>query len=146
MVERLVGDGAGETLKIRLLNLPVELVKRTISHGDAILRELTFVALADHPERGVPDMPNLNLILVHAGLERRLRNGETAIDVDVEVPATAVSESARRVALVEAGDRLAAEGLLLMTPPSPDVVACRRWLVDQIVDQSRGGAPVPWSG
>jgi PAS domain S-box-containing protein len=47
---------------------------------------------------------------------------------------------------LDAGERLAKEGKLLVRPALPEIVAVRDWACEQVISQLAGGSPVPWPG
>lgn len=132
---------------VRFLSLPVELVWAMAKYGDALLREAVLLALGGDREVGDAadwSSPFINLepLLVHVREARS--NGVAALDVDCSFEPSSGAEALQRLALVNEADRLATEGKLLLPPALPELAACRRWLLGEVIRQHEGDAPQPW--
>jgi PAS domain S-box-containing protein len=128
-------------------NLPVRLISATLEHGDAVLRELALMSAGEGrsafplSQLGSDDLDLAPILdAVHAA---RLA-GVESIDLIVDLPSNSEAAATERLALIEEGERLAAEGSVLTPPPLPEIVSCRRWLIGQIVHQARGAQAEPW--
>jgi hypothetical protein len=146
---------------VELQALPVDLQVRATEHMQDLQRE--FVLIADGLQHGqdAPPLPRRLLDLVDA-LQRRYggfteaqedqlddahRAGLPTVDLTFKVPADAAAAAVSLGTLLDEADEFCREGrhlLTLATPP--DLVAYRRWYLQQFVDQVAGHPPVPWSG
>ncbi len=146
---------------VELQRLPVELQVRATEHMQDLQRE--FVLISDGLQHGedAPPLPRRLLDLVDAlqrqyggfteeqedQLDEAHRIGRATIDLTFRVPEGAAEAAVALGALLDEADAFCREGrhlLTLATPP--DLVAYRRWYLQQFVDQIAGGRPVPWGG
>ena len=154
-------DGGGDVL---LLGLPPTLWLAARQHHDALLRELGLWA-QEHPEQApTPERfaqadaaRGVVSAAVVAELDRRarsapggapetLRSAAAPFDLSVQVSPDAPDGYAALQDVLDAGERLAAAGLLLARPGLPEVVAVRDWVCEQIIAQHSGVLPSAWRG
>ncbi len=146
---------------VQLQRLPVDLQVRASEHMQDLQRE--FVLIADglqHGHEGAA-LPRRLLDLVDAlqkryggfteaqedQLDEAHRAGVGTIDLTFRVPADAAEAAVALGVLLDDADAFCREGrhlLTLATPP--ELVAYRRWYLQQFVDQIAGHRPVPWAG
>jgi hypothetical protein len=122
-----------------------------------------FVLIADGLQQGhdVPALPRRLLDLVdvlqqrYGGfteeqedqLDQADRDGIPTLDLTFRVPADAAEAAVALGVMLDDADEFCREGrhLLTLTTP-PDLVAYRRWYLQQFVDQIAGRPPVAWDG
>ena len=156
---------------IRLIALPLRLLKGSEDHFDDLFRELQMAGLAAMPERADQTSPAAigsggeegDLRLVSDELAPLAENIKSRLARLREPVRRAIWEAARRgdrlidldllgdsglPAVIQAVDELLAKaakaarlGLLLTEPPGAEVVAWRRWLRHEVEDQIGGRAP-----
>jgi len=136
-----------EWVIVRWEGLPPLLVKTTLEHGDAMLRELALVSFDRQVDR-VPMAPivtpALDLRDLLSAIDGALVAGVHVTDLTVGIPAASVDAAIDRLALVDEADRMAGEDELLIPPALPEIVACRHWLLGEIVAQAAGDPPRRW--
>ena len=136
--------GAAAALTIRLRGASAPLVKATIEHGDALLRELALLALGGELDDALPEgwqLPQFDVSAILAAADAAV---QAKADLEVSLPAGAHVAAAERLRLVDYADALAREGRLLTAPALPEIAACRHWLYTQIAEQGAGFPPQAW--
>ena len=148
-------------VEVHLLDLPVPLAARAQQHVDELLREF---ALVDTGASGGDDAhvpPRLQALIdtlvrrfagVNDAARERLeaaidRGDERIPDHVLSLPPEAGPASQAVGAMLDEADEYCARGqhlLTLATPP--DLLAYRRWYLDEIVAQLAGQPPTPWPG
>ena len=150
-------DATAVRRRVRLLNLPIELLFRNRRHLDDLLHELHIMqagAVSGQVEPG-PRLAALMSDLLDAyspvrdvvweQAERARAMGRRTVDVDLEVPVAVAGDAARMVELLERADRMCQDLELLTLAAPPDVADLRRWISAQIVGQvDRGEEPEPY--
>ena len=151
---------AGGPVPVSLLGLPAGLWLRARAHHDAILRELALYASA-HPR----DAPTADE-LAHADRARAWVSTRVVAEVDrvsdvlgtstaeegphldlrLEVPPDAAHSFHLLGSTLDAAERLAHAGALLVAPGRPDVVAVRSWVCDEALGQLGGRPASRWGG
>ena len=136
---------AAATAVIRLLAVPVGLVRRTVEYGDAVLREVALLAATDGADAG-PALraPQLDLTPILEPVDAAWEAGEATVDLEIDLPVGAGTAAAERMARIEAAERLVRAGQLLSGPAPTEIGACRRWLFGQVAGQLDGGPATPW--
>lgn len=154
----------GPVVTVRIQQLPVDVFAAAQQHSDELTRELSLMAelpdgaaASSHISRPLPE----RLIAIVAALsgsygaftglpEERLaaavRDGEQVIDELVyDVPASAAAAAAQLGDLLDEADDFCRAGqhlLTLATPP--ELVAFRRWFLEEFAAQIAGRPPTPW--
>ncbi len=147
-------DG-GSLVKIQLLDLPVEIHRLAGEHQEALRRELAFVEHAQADDAAPARLRALTTELAerYGGLTQpqseRMRaaidNGEESLDLEYELPPDVVDDAAHLADLLDELDQFCLDGDLLTLVTPPDLLAYRRWFLDQFVEQVREGRePQPW--
>jgi hypothetical protein len=148
-----------ELVDVHLLGLPTRLHARAAEHGEELQRE--FVLIAEGLQRGDQhgDMPRRLLALVdnlqgrYSGftvdqedlLDHAIRSGQPTLDLTFHVPADAADAALALAAMLEEADEYCREGKHLLTLATPaDLVAYRRWYLQEFVDQISGQPPKAW--
>lgn len=139
-------DEVAPGLRVRFLGLPVHLMRATLQHGDAVLRELALAALSGQALEGVEtwEGATIDLAPVLDPVEVALAEGRETIDFDATFPAGAEVGAARRRDLVRQAEALAEAGGFLAQRPLPEVERTRSWLYAEIIGQAGGAAPTRW--
>jgi anti-anti-sigma factor len=146
-------------MEIRLLNFPLDLFERAMQHAAALQRELDVIRVDERQRDRPPDQ----LAQLVEELDLRFVGYRAAMEMldalvtthtgyhDVVIPVAGdPGEAAPAVEelrdLMDEVDVYCAEGGELLTPPMPpELAAFRRWLLDQVIGQLRGGSPSPWT-
>ena len=159
---------AGPTRTVLLRDLPPTLWLAAREHHDAVLRELALLQAAgslDKPldlaavddarfrigaaldlevlaaqERGTATVP---LPLYHPGA---LPAVPGVVDLRVDVPPDRARGFAELQDVLDEGERLAVDGLLLERPGLPEIVALRDWACEQVIAQLAGSPAGRWIG
>jgi PAS domain S-box-containing protein len=139
MVER-----RAESASVAFLNLPTALVRATLEHGDAILRELEWTLYFEE-EGSTSAAPVVDLGPLLDALATATYEGRSHIDVVVDLPAGSADAALKRLALIDEGDRAAVDGELLIPAAVPEIASCRNWLLGEIAKQAEGRPPEPWA-
>lgn len=143
--------------RVRLLELPTDLVMRNRRHLDDLVHELQIMQ-AGVDSGAVQAGPRLAALMSEIldayspardtaweQAERARASGRETLDIDVEIPPAAAGAAARLVELLEEADRMCRDLQLLTMAAPPDVAALRRWAGAQIVAQvERGAVPEPF--
>jgi PAS domain S-box-containing protein len=153
--------------KVMLLATPATLWLAARQHHDALLRELVLY-LAEHDDVTI-DLAHAAQARGHvtgaveAAMEQARSSGSArpvvpdghpsplpwappTVDLALRLqPGLGEAYAALQQAL-DAAERLAVAGRLLMRPGQPEIVAVRTWAHDQIQAQLAGADPRPWEG
>ena len=141
---------------VRVLGIPLDVHRRNSEHGEALRRELAFVANAADPEGAPVRLYALGVELAgryggltatqESKLNAALAAGEATVDLEYDLPVEMAEGIERFEGLVDELDDFCRDGDLLTLVTPPEGVAYRRWFLGEIVDQLRTGrAPRPWS-
>lgn len=146
-----------DLVQVRIVGLPIALLRATQEHFDELSREFLHLAHADEAVRD--EVPG-RLLALSDELRTRFSaftvgnaelldlaadRGDERIDLTYEVPKE-VGVYARQLGdLLDEADRYCAAGeyLLTLTTP-PDQLAYRQWYLDQFSSQTDGGAPMAY--
>jgi anti-anti-sigma factor len=149
--------GNDALVDIRILRLPVQVLRRAAEHGDALLREFRLI-LERRPGEGRA-IPGQLLALVdelagrysgfNAGADAELQlayeRGAEWIDLSYRLPPEAGAAAARLDALYDEADAYCRAGEDLLTLAAPrDAVAVRKWFLREFSRQAAGEPPQPW--
>ena len=142
-------------LDVWLLRYPLRLGVRASEHYESVFREFALLATA---EPG-PSVPGRMIALIEELGRRYARNnaheqerdaalarGEEVLDIRMQVPASVGPASRRLAGMLDETDDYCRQGVLLTLAPAEDVVAFRRWYIDQLERQVEGAPPQPWPG
>lgn len=148
-------EAARELVPVRILQLPIDVHRRSSAHFDTLRRELALLESA-----GPGSVPvrlqalSAELTEMFSGftlnqdrqLEAAITAGEASVDLEYQVP-TAAADGAERIAeLLDEVDEFCAAGDLLTLVTPPEALGYRRWFLCELVDQIRSGRPPrPWS-
>ena len=139
-------SSASPQYRVHLLDLPPELVLATIQYGDALLREVVLLSIAEQgDQRRAAPQSAIDLGPLLAEVEAAVEAGHSTVDLVVELPQEAGPRALERLGLVDEADRMARDGDLLMPPAPPEIGVCRWWLLSQIGLQAEGAPAVGWS-
>jgi PAS domain S-box-containing protein len=138
---------AEDAVEVHLRGASPPLVRATIEHGDALLRELALLALGGEFHDALPDgwqLPQFDVSPILAAAEAAALAGQAKADLVLNLPAGAPTTAMERLYLVDHADALAREGRLLSAPALPEVAVCRHWVYSQIAEQAAGFPPQAW--
>jgi hypothetical protein len=156
---RDLAEDNGDIVEVRLLGFPLPLWARAREHHDELMREFALLALSREPVRH--DVPRRLQKLIdvlgrqygaaveasNAERDRAWRRGETTCDLVYRVPRSIRHACVQLSALLDEADRFCRAGRELLTLAAPpDVLAFRRWYLDEFVRQIDGREPTPWPG
>lgn len=134
---------ADASVAIELQQAPVRLVATMQQHTETLLREVTLRSVEE-----TADWTPVRLGADFDELDRQLRAatlaGQTTADLVLHLPEGSAPMVRHAAEMLSYGDRLAMEGLLLCPPALPEIADCRRWFLDQLIDQLEGEAAEPW--
>lgn len=143
-----------ETITVRLLDVPVDLMQGTLSHGAELRRELRLLAVAHQDTYPVAS----DLSAYFSALARDFRwqfGGETMleaiqagrpqVDLDVTAPLDVADRFSRLMQLYDLADAFCRNERLLTLARSPEQVEFQSWLFGEFVRQGGGADARPWS-
>ncbi len=145
------------TIEIRQMS--VALLSAGQQHSDELTREMMLVAEQLHQQGGSGALPQRFVELVSTVTSRysmftaaqeqqmnaAIEAGETSLDLVYSVPRSAAAAAASLGEIFDEVDEYCRAGVLLLTLATPpELVAHRRWFLDQFVEQAAGRPPVPW--
>jgi len=150
-----------ETLAVQLLNVPLLLHAAWQEHAEAMLREHLLANLdldaGDDTIRLHAEatdaiavlakcIPRLDIGLDPNGvMEDAIGPHASCPRVDMQVPIRSLQNFRTLDQTLEAAIALADDVVFLTSPAQPEVRSYRRWLCEQVEQQSNGGDPSPWS-
>ena len=152
--------GSEELITVHVLGLPTGLQVQAQQQNDELTRELMLVAeqmrqrgnAADLPVRFVEMVSTLSERYAiftaeqEAQLTAAIAAGQPTIDLTYTLPASAAAAAGALGEILDEADEYCRQGQLLLTLATPpELVAYRRWFLDQFVHQAEGAAPVSWS-
>jgi hypothetical protein len=139
---------------VHLVGLPLDVMQRSAEHSDELLREFALIrgVSGDHvPARLLALIEELRgrFGAFAAGprqaMQDAMERGEATIDLRYEVPAEVGTAARRLSALLDEADEFCRAGDLLTLATSSEVLAFRRWFLDQFQLQIEGRPPQAWS-
>lgn len=133
---------ARASTEVQLPQAPVRLMATVQQHTETLLRELALVSV-EEVEEWAPVRIGIDFDELDRQLRAAMRAGHTAVDLVVHVHDPA-SELRKAEETLREGDRMAGAGLLLCPPALPEVAGCRRWFLQQLIDQLEGQPAEPW--
>jgi hypothetical protein len=146
---------------VELRGVPFALQARATEHAEELQREFVLIAEGLQHSEGRSALPRRLLDLVGVlqrefggftteqedAFDEALRAGTSTIDLTFRVPPSAAKAAVSIGEMLDEADEYCREGrhlLTLATPP--DLLAYRRWYLQQFVEQVAGGPPTPWEG
>lgn len=151
-------DDGAPLVEVRLLNLPLRVMKASREHHDGLMRELRILALsgelpADHPPARLVELVNVLGQQYGATRDRRdaeldaaIAAGTEVLDQVERVPAAAAAAASSLHRMLTDADAYCAQSLLFTLPRPPVMRRFAEWYISQFVDQVAGADPVPWDG
>ena len=147
-------------VEVELLGLPLDIHRLATEHNDELLREFALLA-AQQADPSDHDVPARLLSLgeelqakygsftqgATSELDAALERGDPSIDLVFVVPGEVAGgvDELNRI-LDEADDFCRRGGPLLTLAAPPEVVAYRRWFLEEFIRQVEGKPPMPWPG
>ncbi len=141
---------------VELVGLPIVVHRRAADHSATMRREMALIAASTDWSA----TPARLLALAHelddryagfgsesdAVMQDALTRGETTVDLRYDVPIDVVDACVELNAILDEVDEYSRAGDLVTLVSPPDVLAYRRWFLDQFITQLRdGAAPARWS-
>jgi hypothetical protein len=156
-----VSEPSQTLVVVEMRRVPVELQARATEHAEELQREFVLIAEGLQHSEGTTALPRRLLALVEVlrrefggftseqenAFDEALRAGVPTVDLTFRVPPGAEKAAVAIGQMLDEADEYCREGrhlLTLATPP--DLVAYRRWYLQQFVDQVAGRPPAPWEG
>lgn len=143
--------------RVRLLGVPAGLSEVMRQHNDALVREYQLLAVPDGDGPGrTPDAERARLAAVaraRASVAGQIRQAvlgagtddpAARVDVELHVSPDDASACADLPRVLDAAEALAADGVFLVRPALPELLALRDWVYGEVVGQLRGDAPTAW--
>ncbi|MDQ4131385.1 MAG: ATP-binding protein, partial [Actinomycetota bacterium] len=125
-------DPAAESpFTVQLLGASPPLVRATIEHGDALLRELALLAFGGELDDLLPHgwhTPEIDVSPILAAAEAAATEGQARADLEFSLPAGADAAGIDRLRLIDLADTLARDNRLLSAPSLPEIAVSRHWL------------------
>jgi anti-sigma regulatory factor (Ser/Thr protein kinase) len=146
-----------EMVDVRLIELPLGLLKTTSEQYDALFRELRLIL--EHAEGDAHAIPRRLMALsdelagryssftvsADAQLRAAQERGDATIDLDYHLPREVGRTSVHYDELLDEADRWCWAGRELLTlAPRANAAALRKWLLGEFVRQCAGEPPCPW--
>ncbi|MGC4110446.1 MAG: ATP-binding protein [Nocardioides sp.] len=142
-----------ETVSVRLLSVPVELMQGALAHGAELRRELRLLAVAHQDTYPVASDLSAYFSAVardfrwqFAGdaLVHAIQDGREHADIDVVAPLDAADRFARLMELYDLADAFCRNERLLTLARTPEQVEFQTWLYGEFVRQGSGKEATPW--
>ena len=138
-------DLRGDDFVVRFERLPVALVRATLEHGDALLRDLVVIDMFANSDPGTWRSPQIDLTPVLEPVHNAHGSGLRVLDVEASFPRRARSAALERLTRINEAEELAQTGAIATPVGLPELAACRAWLLSEIALQGEGASPTPWS-
>ncbi|NAZ78089.1 hypothetical protein GTQ99_22155, partial [Kineococcus sp. T13] len=142
---------------VRLLHLPLLLRARLNRHVEGLLREFALIRIGEErsadaslPARLLELAVELDTTYaphraLHAqAMEAALAGGRTHVDVEYPAASASAPYVQHLLDVLEEADEYCRGRHLLALPAEPELVAFRRWLFGQVVDQLAGRPARRW--
>jgi hypothetical protein len=151
--ERAGSPALGPLRRVQLVGLPVELWLRAREHAEELQREFALIAHGESdnlPARLVTVISELRTrfqaftATIDSAIEEAAARGETRIDVAFDVPEAARDAADEAETLLDEADEYCRRGNLLTLATPDDLLAFRRWYLDEFRAQIAGADPTPW--
>jgi anti-sigma regulatory factor (Ser/Thr protein kinase) len=143
-----------ETITVRLLGVPVDLMQGTLAHGAELRRELRLLAVAHHDTYPVAS----DLSAYFSSLARDFRwqfggeamveaiqAGRSTTDIDVIAPLDVADRFSRLLELYDLADAFCRNERMLTLARSSEQVEFQNWLFGEFIRQGRGADPLAWT-
>lgn len=148
-----------ELVTVEILDLPLDLGARAQEHHDGLTREMTLLSMQLDREAGDSDLPARLVGLVREltgrfgsfgevqqeQFDAAVAAGERTVDLVYQVPPDMAVVVAGLGNLLDEVDEYCRRGDYLLTlQMPPEVLAYRRWLFEEFIEQAGGRPPRPW--
>ena len=142
-----------KTITVHLIEVPVDLMHRTLAHGAELRRELRLLAVAH--QDAYPVASDLSAYFAALARDFRwqlggealveaIRAGRGSADIDVKAPLDAADRFVRLLELYDLADAFCRNERLLTLSRSREQVEFQSWLFGEFIRQARGQDPNPW--
>ncbi|MGH9103932.1 MAG: hypothetical protein ACRDYD_13270 [Acidimicrobiales bacterium] len=155
--EQPAQSGGRDLVDVRLVGIPLALQRRAAEHGDELMREFRLILeLHKVPDESAP----ARLLAVaselqsdygpfteeqEAELAAAFEAGALILDLAYRVPPS-VADAARHLgSLLDEADAFCRQERLLTLETPAELVAYRRWFLDEFIRQIAGEPPRAWS-
>ena len=138
-------DRREDDFVVRFERLPVALVRATLEHGDALLRDLVMIEMFANSDPGAWRSPQIDLTPVLEPVHNAHGSGLPVIDVEARFPRQARSAALVRLIRINEAEELAQTGAVATPVGLPELAACRMWLLSEIALQGEGASATPWN-
>lgn len=140
-----------DTVRVRLMSVPVALYDVLQQHNEAVLREYELMLLGEGApaaaRRDVADAGRARAVIVDAIRTAAEAAGDAPrVDVLVHVPVVEMRGFTMLRSVLDAADAAAARLELLARPGLPELLELRSWLYAEVLRQVDGEEPQPWKG
>ena len=154
--ERLAArEASGEMLRVRLLDMPVQVFAHFRQRYEELGRELRLLSLGHGDD--YPVAAELTELFLQVEQERRVARGVSRLDEAIErgldrvdldylVPSTTPASMARLLEMLERADEFCREQRLLVLAASPQQLELQRWYFTEFGRQAAGQPPLRWPG
>jgi hypothetical protein len=143
-----------DLVKVRVLGLPLGVLRRASEHNDELLREFALIR-----EENSQHVPSRLLALIEElngrfgsftegpanSIQDALDRGDRLMDLEYQVPANAAEGAARLTTLLDEADEFCRSGDLLTLATLPESLHFRRWFLEEFSRQIAGDAPRSWA-
>lgn len=152
------GVDGSSLVEVRLLGLPVHLMRSSREHHDGLMREFRLLSLSGEVSEDDTPARLVQLIRVlgeqygasserrDAELDAAIAAGREVIDQVDHVPPTVAPAAAVLRAMLDDADDYCRDAVLFTVPRPPAVRRFAHWYIGQFIDQVAGADPVPWDG
>ena len=138
---------------VALIDFPVARFQQMQQQHDAMMRELTLIALAPDPDSNV--VPRKLVALAaemyegqgdaarpfREGVAEAAARGDDITTLELQIPYATLRWMEDFMLLFDEGDEYCRRGDMLTPPSPPEVVSFRHWFVGEMLRQIRDGAP-----
>lgn len=145
VVNPVTATAATDDFLVRFEQLPVALVRATVQHGDALLRDITILDMGQHSDPGAWRSPQIDLTPVLGPVDDAHRKGLQSIDVEARFPRRARSGALERLTRINEAEQIARTATTATQSGLPELTACRGWLLSEIALQAEGAPPTAWT-
>ena len=138
---------------VALIDFPVARYQQMQQQHDAMMRELTLIALSPNADDTVVPSRLVSLAqemyegqgsatgAFREGVAAAAERGDDITTLQLQIPLSTLQWMEGFMLLFDESDEYCRRGSLLTPPSPPEVVSFRHWLVGELIRQIRDGAP-----
>jgi hypothetical protein len=147
-----------DLVPVLLIDFPVALADRVNRHFEALQRELALIQFSDDATRAAVPRRLLEVaerataqlaaaeIIGRERLAEEIAGGASLITIQAMMPSAASASIGTLLDFLAEADAFCREGELITVAMPADCCALRDWMLNEIVNQTRGAEPTPWTG